>query len=147
MTIDFEKVTRKEIIGVGQRVQVTLDQHGKVIAASSPFGPGPHSITKLAIAHAIEQVARQAKAKSDTERIAESTRIKRLRAEERFARVSEWLEAAHQAHPDFKEERLAQRARQIHLLNRPEAPAEERDEITEYYAGLFLERKCNPPAT
>jgi len=83
MTIDFEKVTRKEIIVEGQRVQVTLDQHGKVIAASSPFGPGPHSITKLAIAHAIEQVARQAKAKSDTERIAESTRIKRLRAEHR----------------------------------------------------------------
>ena len=142
------QMTIRELIVEGHRVQVRLDQKGKPVAAFMAWPVGDQvRLARLAMASAWDAFARQAKSKSHVIRTDRSRETKRLRAEERATRDNEWLDAAYRAHPDFGDELLTQEARRIHALNRPEAPAKERNEITESYAKQFLYRKRNPPAT
>jgi hypothetical protein len=102
-------------------------------------GGDAERITRLALEAAQwrlkSEAEQRAKAAHDATRTANSTETRRKKSREHWTR--EWLEAAHNAHPDYGADRLMFEARKIAALN---GIAEDmRDQIKKDRARKYLE--------
>ena len=128
-------------------VRVRLDEQGRPLTVSTAawLGDDRERIARLALNVAEMRLRRAAdrrrKAADDATRTAESAKSRRKNARKHW--FGEWLQAAHNAHPEYGAERLAQAARHTIAMNGKEKPEfAKRHQVTKYRAQQYLTKRA-----
>jgi len=151
-----KKARTLDVTIAGIAVRVTLDEDGRPLFATAAQWGDEDLRLALAVQRVFDRTEHAAKStqrkRNSSHAAAQSAQTRAKASADHW--TNQWLALAHDAHPKYGKDKLAQRARSLAALGfiDPDGTRhvvedqKKRDEITVERARQFLERKRKPPA-